>query len=82
MLMSSSDWQFLISTFAARDYGELRLTEHFADFEHLAELADRLIAGENATEGDRQFLADCHQRDNLFEDLELDWFAAVEFPAH
>jgi 1,4-alpha-glucan branching enzyme len=28
LLMSASDWQFLISTMAARDYAELRLSNH------------------------------------------------------
>jgi len=81
MLMSASDWQFLISTFAARDYAELRLTEHYEDFKRLAFLADKLIAGEPVSDGDRQYYRDCATRDTLFPELELEWFARVEFPA-
>jgi len=81
MLMSASDWQFLISTWAARDYAELRLTEHYEDFKKLAKMADDRIAGRELSAGQREFLADCQTRDSLFADLELDWFAAVEFPA-
>lgn len=81
MLMSASDWQFLISTWAARDYAELRLTEHYEDFKKLARMADDRMAGKELSAGQRQFLADCQTRDALFADLELEWFAAVEYPA-
>ncbi len=80
MVLSASDWQFLISTFAARDYAELRLTEHYEDFKRMAALADKLIAGETGTEGEWQYFRDCSQRDSLFPELELEWFAKVEFP--
>jgi len=81
MLMSASDWQFLISTKAAGDYAELRLKEHYEDFVRLAALSDKKIAGESLTDDDREFLNDCQKRDNLFPELELEWFAGVEFPA-
>lgn len=81
MLMSASDWQFLISTFAARDYAELRLSEHYADFCRLAKMAEQKIAGDSVTDGEWSFLKDCQIRDNLFQDIELEWFAKVEYPA-
>ncbi|MCH8027024.1 MAG: DUF1957 domain-containing protein [candidate division Zixibacteria bacterium] len=81
MLMSASDWQFLISTKAASDYAELRLKEHYEDFVQLAALADKKIAGESLTVDDREFFNDCQKRDNLFPELEIEWFAGVEFPA-
>jgi 1,4-alpha-glucan branching enzyme len=80
MLMSASDWQFLISTWAARDYAELRLSEHYTDFKRLAEMADRKIKGEELTTGDWEFLGDCKKRDALFDEIELDWFARVDYP--
>ena len=81
MLMSASDWQFLISTFAARDYAELRLSEHYEDFKSLAAAAEKKIKGEALGDGDRKFLEDCQTRDKLFDDVEIEWFAKVEFPA-
>ena len=43
MLLSASDWQFLISTFAARDYAELRLDEQYhASNPSLLEIADSM----------------------------------------
>lgn len=80
MLMSASDWQFLISTWSARDYAELRLSEHFSDFNKLAALADKVSAGDKFSPGDQAFLDDCKARDRLFADIELEWFAKVEFP--
>ena len=80
MLMSASDWQFLISTFAARDYAELRLTEHYQDFLRLVAMADKKIAGHTISDGEWRFFDDCKTRDHLFEDIEIEWFARVDFP--
>ncbi len=80
MLMSASDWQFLISTWAARDYAELRLSEHYEDFKRLASMADKKIKGETISSGEWQLFEDCKKRDRLFDELEIDWFAGVEFP--
>lgn len=81
MLLSASDWQFLISTWSARDYAELRLTEHHQAFQRLSRLADKLSGGEELTSGERAFVADCKKRDQLFADIELEWFAEVKYPA-
>ncbi|MFH2037683.1 MAG: 1,4-alpha-glucan branching protein domain-containing protein [Candidatus Zixiibacteriota bacterium] len=80
MLMSASDWQFLISTWSARDYAELRLTGHYEDFIKLTQMADKLISGEKPTTGEWEFLGDCSRRDDLFAEIELEWFARVEYP--
>jgi len=81
MLLSASDWQFLISTFAARDYAELRVSEHYADFKKLAAMARKKMDGIPLDTGEWQFFQDCAERDRLFDDIEIEWFAAVEFPA-
>jgi 1,4-alpha-glucan branching enzyme len=81
MLMAASDWQFLISTWAARDYAELRLSEHSSDFKKLAEMADKKISGEAISAGEWEFYSDCKKRDSLFPEIELEWFARVEYPA-
>lgn len=80
MLLSASDWQFLISTFAARDYAELRLAEHYEDFKRLANMVEKKIEGKPVEPGEWKFYEDCAHRDSLFEDIEIDWFARVEFP--
>jgi 1,4-alpha-glucan branching enzyme len=71
LLLESSDWQFLITTFAARDYAQLRVTEHAEDFDRIAGLAERRTAGGLLSEADEQFLAECERRDALFPDF--DW---------
>ena len=81
MLMSASDWQFLISTFAARDYAELRLDEHYEDFMKIAAMIEKKLGGEAITAGEWNFFNDCSVRDVLFEEIEIEWFAGVEFPA-
>jgi len=81
LLMSASDWQFLISTWSARDYAELRLSNHYSDFKRLADMCDLKISGKEPTTGDWEFLGDCKRRDSLFPELELEWFARVEYPA-
>ena len=52
LLLESSDWQFLITTFSARDYAELRLAQHASDFGRLATLAERRATGGAIGEGD------------------------------
>jgi len=81
MLLSASDWQFLISTWSARDYAELRLSEHYSDFKKLTAMAEKKIKGESLSSGDREFYNDCRKRDALFDEIELEWFARIEYPA-
>ena len=71
LLLESSDWPFLITTFSARDYAQLRMSEHAEDFERLATLAERRTAGGSLSEADETFLAGCERRDSLFPDF--DW---------
>jgi 1,4-alpha-glucan branching enzyme len=71
LLLEASDWQFLITTVAARDYAEQRLTEHFTDFRRLADLAGRRTELGSLTQGDENFLSECERRDSLFPDY--DW---------
>ncbi len=80
ILLSASDWQFLISTWAARDYAELRVSEHYGDFSKLAGMARKKFDGGQLDQGEREFLKDCSSRDSLFEEIDLDWFASVEYP--
>jgi 1,4-alpha-glucan branching enzyme len=81
MLLSSSDWQFLISTWSARDYGELRISEHYGDFVRLAAMAEKKLSGSSLETGDIEFFTECCARDCLFSDIDLEWFATVEYPA-
>ncbi|MDP8257242.1 MAG: DUF1957 domain-containing protein [Candidatus Alcyoniella australis] len=74
LLLESSDWQFLISTWSARDYAETRLVEHNADFTRLAALAQRLGEGGALDEGDWLFVGECETRDDVFRDVDPQWW--------
>ncbi len=78
MLLSASDWQFLISTWAARDYAELRLDRHFNYFRKLVEMIENY--NDSLSAGEAEFLQDLKIQDDLFPDIDLEWFARVEFP--
>ena len=81
MLEASSDWQFLISTWSARDYAEMRLAEHHEAFRKLAEMADKYGSGETLDDSDWIYLDDIKKQDDLFPDIRIEWFAEVEYPA-
>lgn len=71
LLAESSDWQFLISTFSAKDYAEVRIKDHFDRFEKLAEMADRVHTGSKLTPDEAGFLLECQEKDAAFPDLDL-----------
>ena len=81
LLLQASDWQFLISTWSARDYAELRISEHHNNFNRLCDMAERYGRGQWVDPGEWTFLGDCEAKDKLFEDIKLEWLAKVEYPA-
>ncbi|MFQ5824768.1 MAG: glycoside hydrolase family 57 protein [bacterium] len=81
LLLQSSDWQFLISTWAARDYAELRFQKHDNDFNRLADMAEEYAKSGKLDDGSWKLLEDVKARDKIFPDIELDWFKGMEFPA-
>ena len=81
LLLESSDWQFLISTWGARDYAELRVVEHDKNFKRLYQMLIKYGRKKEADQSDWEFLESVQKRDNLFENIEPKWWAKVEFPA-
>ena len=81
LLLMASDWQFCISTGGAKDYSEVRLRNHYDNFQALAGLTRRLGSGEELSVGDWKNIAECEARDSVFPDIEPKWFARVEHPA-
>jgi len=80
LLAEASDWQFLISTFAARDYAEVRFEDHISRFHQLSSLAERIHEGGTMTPEDEEFLLDCQQKDAPFKDLDLAYWAKLDRP--
>jgi 1,4-alpha-glucan branching enzyme len=62
LLAQSSDWAFLIRNITAKDYAMQRVTDHLSRFQKLAEQFEKKKV-------DREFLAQCEERDNLFRNL-------------
>jgi len=81
LLMQASDWQFLITTWAARDYAEARIAEHHATFTRLAQALRRLLAGGTMPPAEEEFLAACEAQDFLFPDILSHVAEACRVPA-
>jgi 1,4-alpha-glucan branching enzyme len=73
LLLQASDWQFLITTAAARDYAERRLAEHYAEFKSLAELARTLADGNPLTVEAAGMLRRLEREDFCFPELDPAW---------
>lgn len=67
LLAQSSDWAFLIKTGTAREYATNRTIDHLARFDRLH---DQFVANEL----DEEFLRDCEWRDNLFPNLNWQYY--------
>ncbi|MFC2076699.1 glycoside hydrolase family 57 protein [candidate division KSB1 bacterium] len=78
LLLQSSDWQFLISTWSARDYAENRIGIHHENFERLTGLLDKRADGNELSAEDKQYLDNLIAVDRPFPDLELAWWARLE----
>jgi 1,4-alpha-glucan branching enzyme len=81
LLLESSDWKFLITTWSARDYAEMRFLEHLESFRVLSEMARRLLEGKQPSQEDLNVLGECEGRDSIFPEVDPAWYAAVQFPA-
>lgn len=75
LLLQSSDWPFIISTTHARDYANLRIENHHETFTRIADMAETYSDTGEIDPDDWQFLINSEARDNLFPDLDVNWFA-------
>ncbi len=80
LLAEASDWQFLISTWSARDYAEIRFDDHLDRFFKLAEIADRAHLGVVPSSTDIEFLEDCERKDACFPEIDLSYWAKLDKP--
>lgn len=77
LLAEASDWQFLISTFSAKDYADIRFQDHIDRFNRLAEMADRVHGGGELTADEATFLLECQVKDAPFQELKLSLWHAL-----
>jgi 1,4-alpha-glucan branching enzyme len=70
LLLESSDWQFLITTGAARDYAELRFTTHNDQFNEVKTIWQTFDSTGNITVAQEARLAEIERRDNIFANID------------
>jgi len=75
LLLESSDWQFLITTGAARDYAELRFTTHNDQFNELKYLYQTLESQNSLSPEQHDRLAAIELRDSIFADIDPTFWA-------
>jgi len=69
LLLQASDWQFLITTWAARDYAEMRIDDHHTAFTRLAQTLRRSLAGGALPPADEELLTARETQNFLFPDV-------------
>ena len=70
LLLEASDWQFLITTGAARDYAELRFLTHNDQFTELSSIWQSYEQAGSLNEHQANRLAAIQDRDNIFPDVD------------
>ncbi len=70
LLLEASDWQFLITTGAARDYAELRFLTHNDQFTELSSIWQSFEQAGSLNEHQATRLAAIQERDNIFPDVD------------
>jgi len=78
LLLEASDWQFLITTWAARNYAETRFAEHCADFTRLLELTKKIRNGGTISWDEEEYLKGKETQDFCFPDVAASIDAAAQ----
>ncbi len=79
LLLESSDWQFLITTGAARDYAEIRFLTHNDQFNEIKAIWQTFESTGSITEAQASRLAEIELRDGVFPDIDPSlWVAGAK----
>jgi 1,4-alpha-glucan branching enzyme len=70
LLLESSDWQFLITTGAARDYAEIRFLTHNDQFNEVKAIWQSFESAGALTKAQDDRLAEIERRDGVFPDID------------
>lgn len=73
LLLQSSDWPFLVTTFQAKDYAIERFEKHVEFFNQLCEMVEN-------NQIDRDKLAASKEGDNPFPNIDFRWFETTSLP--
>ena len=82
LLLESSDWQFLITTWSARDYAEQRIAAHFENFTRLYNIAQKYANHDGISDKDWAFVDKLERVDSIFPELSLQNFTNIESPSN
>ena len=78
LLLESSDWQFLITTGAARDYAEIRFLTHNDQFNDVKAIWKTFQSTNSITPEQDTRLAEIELRDSIFPDIDpANWIAGT-----
>jgi 1,4-alpha-glucan branching enzyme len=75
LLLESSDWQFLITTGAARDYAETRFLTHNDQFQEIANIWKSFAAHGAISDTEETRLAAIELRDSVFAEIDPSFWA-------
>lgn len=75
LLQQASDWQFLITTWSARDYAEQRLAVHDENFKFFTGLLKKAENGEPLTDEEKSKMDKVCNIDSLFENIDFKFWA-------
>ncbi len=79
LLLESSDWQFLITTGAARDYAEIRFLTHKDQFNEIKVIWQTFESTGKLTVAQEARLAEIEHRDNVFPEIDPNlWVAGAK----
>ena len=74
LLLESSDWQFNITTWSARDYAERRLEEHYSAFQELHRIACDYLKTGTFSNNDADILGGLAEKDSPFGIVKPEWW--------
>lgn len=74
LLLESSDWQFNMATWNARDYAEERLEEHYDAFRKLHEIACDYVGTGRFSQRSDEVLKGFEAKDGVFETVRPEWW--------
>lgn len=78
LLLESSDWQFLISTWSARDYAEARVNEHAQRFDELGIMLENYLKENRLSDYSQGTLTMLETEDGLFEEIDVSHWKSAD----
>ena len=77
VLLESSDWQFLISTWSARDYAENRVGVHRDQFQNIVRILHNYENDGRISETDEKYLARIERVDDVFPNIDFTYWCKL-----